>query len=55
MAVAPALSAISAVAEAVEVAQSITSEMINAKNLFELRITRVTSTSLDTRPSNFHS
>jgi hypothetical protein len=39
MAVAPALSAISAFAEAVEVAQSITSEVINATNLFELRVT----------------
>jgi hypothetical protein len=39
MAVAPALSAISAFAEAVDVAQSITNEVINANNLFELRIT----------------
>jgi hypothetical protein len=39
MAVAPALSAISAFAEAVDVAQSITNEVNNANNLFELRIT----------------
>jgi hypothetical protein len=39
MAVAPALSAISAFAEAVDVVQSNTNEVIIAKNLFDLRVT----------------
>jgi hypothetical protein len=43
MEVAPALSAISAFAETVDVVQSITNEVINAKNLLKLRITRAHS------------
>jgi hypothetical protein len=42
MAVAPAVSSISAFAGPVEVAQSITNEVISAKNLLELRINWVT-------------